>query len=126
MEKSSSPCKPSVAAISTEELLFEHCRKTRQWAVFLSLPMRDAKFVGKYTEEAQRAAPYLSQEQIFEAALCRDGTLIVLCKSERVAYRLFDQTVGDDGPTETNPYNGDFRIYAMVVNRKGEAETENT
>ena len=34
--------------------------------------------------------------------------------------------VGDDGPTTRNPYNGDYRVYAMTVSNYGEILTENT
>lgn len=40
--------------------------------------------------------------------------------------KYFDLVVGDDGPTKSNKYNGEVRVYALTCNDHGEFITENT
>jgi hypothetical protein len=38
---------------------------------------------------------------------------------------VFDQVIGDNGPTNLNHYEGPARVYALVIGPNG-METENT
>jgi hypothetical protein len=54
------------------------------------------------------------------------GCGIVLCETLDEANKLLHQTVGDDGPTAANPYNGPVRVYACVCDGNGRITSENT
>ncbi len=84
-----------------------------------------------WVEEAFKAAPYLKDmfygefnHEVSQALVY--GTMYIVCDSEEEMERLYRMTVGDDGPTDTNPYDGDMRIYALTINAQGETENENT
>lgn len=83
--------------------------------LYLGLPPLDVDW-----PEVQKAAPYLSKDDIF-----REPQLIV-CDDEAELWRLYGQTVGDDGPTEMNPYSGPATVYALAIDAKGKQLTENT
>ena len=54
-----------------------------------------------------------------------DGRTFVLFDTEEEMRYAYENVVGDDG-SETNPYDGDVRIYAMTINPDGHVGTENT
>ena len=54
-----------------------------------------------------------------------DGSAFVLFDTEEELWYAYSNVVGDDG-SETNPYDGDIRIYAMTINPDGHCGTENT
>lgn len=68
------------------------------------------------TEEIYLAAPYLADAEGHARFLqiMVDGHGYIVCDSEEECERLFGLTVGDDGPTPTNPYNGTARVYAAT------------
>jgi hypothetical protein len=37
-----------------------------------------------------------------------------MCDDVAELDRLYDMTVGDDGPTSSNPYDGDVRVSAVT------------
>lgn len=61
-------------------------------------------------ENVQKAAPYLSISDI----LTSNGYMYILCDSLDELNRLFDMTVGDNGPTKLNPYKGKTKVYACT------------
>jgi hypothetical protein len=74
--------------------------------------------------EIIEAAPYLDfseHHQIF-----MDGHGWILFDSEEEMIDCYEKTVGDDGPTKSNPYNGKIRVYAVTCSPKGELMNENT
>lgn len=73
--------------------------------------------------EIWKAAPILSEADIQATA---DGHAFVVCHDEEEMYRIFNSIVGDDGPTESNPYSGPARVYALAINAYGESISENT
>jgi hypothetical protein len=54
------------------------------------------------------------------------GTCIVLFDTEEELLYAYNRTVGDDGPTKLNPYNGPARVYARTCDQDGNLITENT
>ena len=76
-------------------------------------------YVGAY-----EAAPYMAEDG-FNQMLC-DGSGFLVFDSEEEMYRYYDQTVGDDGPTKSNPYDGPVRIYALTCGADGQTQSENT
>jgi len=74
------------------------------------------------TSELFEAAPALKQNH--QAAA--DGYAFVVCDSLEEMQRVYDSTVGDDGPTDANSYEGAAKVYALTVYPDGEFGNENT
>ena len=71
--------------------------------------------------EIMLAAPILT---IGDFQLISDGIGFIVCDTIEEALNVYHNIVGDDG-SETNPYNGDVRVYAYVI-EDGEITMENT
>lgn len=81
--------------------------------------------------ELKKAVPFLDlgslePDDIGDYQAVCDEYMFVECKSKAECYRLFNQVVGDDGPTKSNPYNGPTRVYAVTINNRGEIGGTNT
>jgi hypothetical protein len=76
-------------------------------------------------DEVRKAAPYLDDDSLLELVAGK-GCVTLVCEDMDEARRLYGQTVGDDGPTGTNPYDGPARVYAMLVCPVKGVLTENT
>lgn len=63
-------------------------------------------------EEVVKAAPYLEEDELTSTRLSGGG--FIVCDNLDELNRLYDLTVGDDGPTASNPYNGATRVYALT------------
>ena len=74
--------------------------------------------------EIKKAAPYLNQNEI--TSLFFGGRLILLFDSAKERDTTYWNTVGDDGPTKTNKYNGEIRIHAQTCSPTGQLLNENT
>jgi hypothetical protein len=74
--------------------------------------------------EVIEAAPYLTFQD--NAQIISDGYAVIVCDSVKEQQDLYWQTVGDDGPTKTNPYKGKARVYALTIDAKGQTQNENT
>ena len=74
-------------------------------------------------DEVSKAAPYLSF--IDDSQLFIDEIGFIVFDTEKEMNKAFNETVGDSGPTTTNKYNGNTRVYAITCNAKGELLTEN-
>lgn len=80
----------------------------------------------KFAEDVLKAVPYLSwDDEDVAQALC-DGYAIIVCDSDKERDKLYELTVGDDGPTMFNKYNGPVRVYALTIDRTGQTLNENT
>lgn len=77
------------------------------------------------SDEVRKAAPYLDDDSLLELVAGK-GCVSLVCEDMDEARDLFGQTVGDDGPTGTNPYNGPARVFAMLVCPVKGVLTENT
>jgi hypothetical protein len=93
------------------------CLSMHKWGVYISFDSDDDK-------EFEKAAPYL--DGIRDCQIFADGCGIILCDSQEEMETIFGQTVGDDGPTETNSYNGIARVYALTCSPAGTLLNENT
>jgi len=76
-------------------------------------------------EQTLAAAPYLKNLAEFGQLVADSGGYIV-CDSDEEMEELFWQTVGDDGPTATNPYRGNGTVYALTCSAAGQLRNENT
>jgi hypothetical protein len=86
-------------------------------------PLLFLSFSGDF-EEILKAAPYLNAVEHGQQIL--NGYAVLVCEDEDEQEKLYWATVGDDGPTKTNPYEGPARVYALTVSRTGEPLNENT
>jgi len=99
-------------------------------AVYLSINTHsvDGDFAAEL-EMTLAAAPYLRDMARF-GQLIADGYGYVVCESEEEMLELYEQTVGDDGPTARNPYRGNERgagnIYVLTCDASGKLLNENT
>jgi hypothetical protein len=108
----------------TGDLIKEYSRITGKFILYISWyePDYKAGVHVNYWEEAIKAAPYLSMD---DTTILVNQTGILVFDSEEEMNIAFWQTIGDNGPTETNSYNGPIKIYATTcVN--GEFMNENT
>jgi len=74
--------------------------------------------------EIEKAAPYLNFDihpQVFA-----DGVAWLLFNTKEEMLDYYEQTVGDDGPTESNPYTGRACVYALTCSPAGKLWNENT
>ena len=100
------------------EVLKELCKQSGKYGMYISF-IEQYNIVG-ITE----AAPYLNFEEHHQVFL--DGHGWMLFDSRVEMETCYRKTVGDDGPTELNPYDGDVRVYALTCSLAGELENENT
>lgn len=107
--------------LDRHEAFAELCRATGKWGVWVHFgSLEGVVAIG----ETLKAAPYLNIEE--HGQLLSDGGGVILCEGEAECRRIFGMTVGDDGPTALNPYNGPFRVYALTCDPSGQLLNENT
>ena len=106
--------------LSIVRALEHFCKQYKRWGVYLSF---SEGIEDNPCDDIFKAMPYLNDDEDYQ--ISADGMGFILCDSEEEAYKIFNQTVGDDGPTKTNLYDGPFRAYALVIGPDG-FETENT
>jgi hypothetical protein len=73
--------------------------------------------------DSNSPVPFLHRDERLQLRL--GGWLLLLLDTEAAARHLFDQVVGDDGPTQINSYTGPHRVYAYLAGPDG-GITENT
>lgn len=74
--------------------------------------------------EFQKAAPFISGGTAFSMAC--GNTVFVFFDTEPEMFTAFDSVVGDDGPTETNPYDGPASVMATACDASGRERGSNT
>ena len=67
---------------------------------------------GDNWDEVIKAAPYLNKDEHTQLLLNGYGYLVF--NSEEEMQEAYNQTVGDEGPTKFNKYNGSVRVYALT------------
>lgn len=110
------------------EILQHLCIATNKWGLYLlnntAYNMKDANSE-QIAVESFKAAPYLdiNEHPYFGYT---DETCYLLFDTEEECYEKYNLTVGDEGPTSTNSYEGPGNVYAMMVSNLGEGMNENT
>lgn len=101
------------------------CKATQKWGMFINISYEKCD---NPWGEVIKAAPYLHQKgKDPEFQIIGDGYGYLLFDSEEEMHTYYNQTVGDDGPTETNPYSNDLaRVYALTCAPDGQFHNENT
>jgi hypothetical protein len=109
---------PYLAIISTGTAVAECiARAEKVWTLHLSTSD------GLVLSDPNSPVPFLRSDERLQLRL--GGWLLLLLDTEDAARLLFDQVVGDDGPTQTNSYTGPHRVYAYLAGPDG-GITENT
>lgn len=130
---------------SQTNTLKELCRMAGKWGMFVNFPQWDwfgDLFKDSYREfhnQLFQAAPWLKEIEERDDKLTdnfedkenplqaiSDGQAFLLFDSEEECEKYYNLTVGDDGPTELNSYNGKVRVYALTCDDKGQLRNENT
>lgn len=101
-------------------------KKLGKWILVIDFYVRShiLDAVNNPYDEIKKAAPYLNDPASGQLMVDEHG--IIICNSEDECEQLFWQTVGDDGPTKLNPYDGPARVYALTISPDGEFMDENT
>ncbi len=119
--------------MTTVDLMAAYCKATGKYAMLIVLPdLGDVECSGgSVFDELAKAAPYL---RAFEDGL-EHGDVMGQTIADELGVMIFDtaeemdqhynQTVGDDGPTELNKYDGPVRVYALTCGPEG-LRNENT
>lgn len=104
------------------DLLSALAASTGKFCLYISFAPNEA--------EVEKAAPYLFDDERFLKQefvdVYYDGFCYMTFDSEEEMQRLYNMTVGDDGPTKLNPYNGKARVYALTAAPDGRLLNENT
>lgn len=110
-----------IVAPRPSTLLSALCRQHQMWGMYASLCGSNET----HHEEVLRAAPWASEGTALWN-LTLEGCVFLFFSTEEEMRVVYLQTVGGDGPTETNPYNGPARVYALTCDPEGNTHNENT
>lgn len=69
-----------------------------------------------FRDEFNKACPLLKDERDMFAD---DGRAVIFYDTKEEVLVAFDLVVGDDGPTNSNPYNGPMSVYAQGMDHEG-------
>lgn len=109
-----------IVAPRPSTLLAALCRQHQMWGMYASIFNQ-----GLGHEEILKAAPWASEGTALWNLTLEDSVYLFFSTEEEML-AVYGQTVGDDGPTETNPYNGPARVYALTCDPEGNTHNENT
>ena len=106
------------------EILLELARATGRHYVLLSWCDVDywigiGQTADSYFDELVKAAPILEIQEDWKLKTTLDCIAFIQCKTSSEALEVYNKTVGDDGPTDLNKYNGPMRVYALIIHPEG-------
>ncbi len=111
-------------ALTVQEAAQELARLLRKPVLFIAPHMPECSECDDPVTEMVKSAPYLAPDEFMQILADEHG--IIVCDDEAELERLFSQTVGDDGPTDSNPYHGPGNTFALTIAATGETMNENT
>ena len=83
--------------------------------LYISFLTPDTEYFDEWIAGLKQATPYLFDDEGCKyLQILADGQGYLVCEDATEMERLFDLTVGDDGPTSNNNYNGPVRVYALT------------
>lgn len=97
---------------------------TGKWALNLNIYLDLGEDFCTEGSTSLKPAPYLNF--IEHGQVITDEGCTILCDSYEECSELYELTVGDDGPTAKNKFNGNSRVYALMISPTGELINENT
>ena len=107
-----------MVSLHSHNLLQEACIRRACWGLYIFFNDCDD------FEERVKAVPFLKFLENLQVLLDGEGWLLFESREECDA--AFWQCVGDDGPTQANPYTGPARAYALTCGPNGAFLNENT
>lgn len=116
---------------NTADILSLICKEANKFGAYFSFsspfgnPDHDHDLLYHRCEELFCAAPWLRAYNMNTSVMI-DGFGFILFESKEEMHIIYDQTVGDDGPTKSNPYNGKAQVYMLTCGPDGKLRTENT
>ena len=110
--------------INSYDILSAACKASGKWGMLISFYVPSIEEFDDPYDEVMKAAPYLNFEN--HCQIIGDGLGYILADTREEIYKLYHQTVGDDGPTDLNPYNGIVKVYALTCSPEGKFLSENT
>jgi len=113
------------AIIRSAEILSALCKGQGKWGMYINACVHSTIPDENWTDEVTKAAPWLSLEDLDELVF-NERAGFFLFDSLRNMQEAFDETVGDDGPTRLNSYDGPVTVYALTCSPTGELTNENT
>ncbi len=105
------------------------CKGRKSYGMLASFPVptdQEWENLETYIEELYKAAPYLTRDVLTSQDVLFTGQVYLFFSSEEEMLEYYDATVGDDGPTETNKYDGPVKVYAITCDPSGTLLNENT
>jgi hypothetical protein len=112
-----------VRSFSAVELFQAYCGMARVWGLYISFVNPPEVSFEDAPGELAKAVPYF--DELTTQAWC-NGQAFLVFDSEQEMRKYYNNTVGEDGPTASNPYDGPARAYALAIGTDGKALTENT
>lgn len=97
------------------------CKLSGKWGMYVCFEGHET-MSPDFRKNLIEAAPYLKDQH----KIISDERGFLFFDSEEEMNISFNQTVGDDGPTKFNDYNGPVRVYALTCSSSGELLSENT
>jgi hypothetical protein len=98
------------------------CKGAGKWGLYLSFAAGGRGGLS----EAMAAAPYLEDPKYFPFLLTPHVEMVILFDTREEMNKHFGMTVGEDGPTKSNPYKGPATIFACTCGPDGNLLGENT
>ena len=105
------------------EVLQAVCRDAKKAGMLVEWSDDESDGWPGWLDEIKKAAPWMTDDDM---AYSTRERAIVLFDTREEMEEAYGRTVGDDGPTETNSYNGAARVYALTCWETGELRNENT
>jgi hypothetical protein len=109
--------------LNTHQAFQKLCALNKSWGLLISENWNGSNIEHDIVESI-KAVPYLHIEKDMQIIV--DGFGILLFSTEEECRKYYNQTVGDDGPTKTNPYNGPGNWYDLTCDPNGNLVNENT
>jgi len=103
----------------SSDILSDICSSKKLWGIYAS----HCFFEEPHTE-INKAIPFLSEKEAID--FWHKGFIYMLFDTWAEMDYYYKSIVGDDGPTETNPYNGIVKVYALSCDKCGQLMNENT
>lgn len=111
-------------AMVIEELMRAYSRTTGKPCMLINFEHEFENLgVDECFDEVLKAAPYLTLQE--HSQIMVDGCAVLEFETEEEMWQHYHLTIGDDGPTKENPYNGPAKVNALTC-VDGELMAENT
>lgn len=118
--------------VSASDLFQHYCRLANKWGLYLRVSECPEDGYADHIRGATMLEPVpapavgpgdagdVFSRLLYEGAAC----LFFDTRAEMEA--VYGRIVGDEGPTESNPYDGPCRVYALTCRNDGQLLNENT